>query len=134
MCNGIVKVLGIFCRLWYRDGKVAYLGDLPLTFEYVRDACRRYPELVEFERWLALRVAPLLDAANAREGAARDATCRRNQAPRGKEAQGKNSSQAQDQTRQARTQEDAAGRAARSKEARGEEKARGEKHRAKRPR
>jgi len=62
-----VKVLGIFCRLWYRDGKVGYLGDLPLTFEYVRDACRRYPELVEFERWLASRVAPLMDGAIARE-------------------------------------------------------------------
>src|SRR4051812_5617498 len=64
-----VKVLGIFCRLWYRDGKSGYLGDLPLVFEYVRDACRRYPELVEFERWLAMRVAPLLAAANARETA-----------------------------------------------------------------
>lgn len=62
-----IKVLGIFCRLWYRDGKVGYLNDLPLTFEYVRDACRRYPELVEFERWLSWRVAPLLEAANARE-------------------------------------------------------------------
>jgi aminoglycoside/choline kinase family phosphotransferase len=62
-----IKVLGIFCRLWYRDGKSGYLGDLPLVFEYVRDACRRYPELVEFERWLAWRVAPLLETANARE-------------------------------------------------------------------
>jgi aminoglycoside/choline kinase family phosphotransferase len=62
-----IKVLGIFCRLWYRDGKNGYLNDLPLVFEYVRDACRRYPELVEFERWLAWRVAPLLEAANTRE-------------------------------------------------------------------
>ena len=62
-----IKVLGIFCRLWYRDGKIGYLADLPLTFEYVRDACRRYPELVEFERWLSWRVAPLMEAANARE-------------------------------------------------------------------
>src|SRR3954467_14974636 len=62
-----VKVLGIFCRLWYRDGKAGYLGDLPLTFEYVRDACRRYPELVEFERWLGSRVAPVLESANLRE-------------------------------------------------------------------
>src|SRR3954466_14844742 len=62
-----IKVLGIFCRLWYRDGKAGYLGDLPLVFEYVRDACRRYPELVEFERWLSWRVAPLLESANARE-------------------------------------------------------------------
>ena len=50
-----IKVLGIFCRLWHRDGKIGYLNDLPLTFEYVRDACRRYPELVEFERWLEWR-------------------------------------------------------------------------------
>ena len=71
-----IKVLGIFCRLWYRDGKVGYLADLPLTFEYVRDACRRYPELVEFERWLAARVAPLLEAANAREINARAAAAR----------------------------------------------------------
>ena len=62
-----IKVLGIFCRLWYRDGKPGYLGDLPLVFDYVRDACRRYPELVEFERWLSWRVAPLLEAANTRE-------------------------------------------------------------------
>jgi aminoglycoside/choline kinase family phosphotransferase len=64
-----IKVLGIFCRLWYRDGKPGYLADLPLTFEYVRDACRRYPELVEFERWLGWRIAPLLPVANAREQA-----------------------------------------------------------------
>ena len=25
-----IKVLGIFCRLWYRDGKAGYLEDLPL--------------------------------------------------------------------------------------------------------
>jgi hypothetical protein len=62
-----LKVLGVFARLWHRDGKIGYLADLPLTFEYVRDACRRYPELVEFERWLAWRVAPGLAAANARQ-------------------------------------------------------------------
>ena len=55
-----IKVLGVFARLWHRDGKIGYLADLPLTFEYVRDACRRYPELVEFERWLEWRVAPQL--------------------------------------------------------------------------
>ena len=85
-----IKVLGIFCRLWYRDGKIGYLNDLPLTFEYVRDACRRYPELVEFERWLSWRVAPLLEAANAREiqraiaQAARAAQRTSRRKPRGK--------------------------------------------------
>jgi aminoglycoside/choline kinase family phosphotransferase len=62
-----LKVLGIFCSLWHRDGKIGYLADLPLTFEYVVDACRRYPELVEFGRWLESRIAPLLPAANQRE-------------------------------------------------------------------
>jgi aminoglycoside/choline kinase family phosphotransferase len=47
-----VKVLGIFARLWYRDGKAGYLNDLPLTLEYVRDTCARYPELAEFSRFL----------------------------------------------------------------------------------
>ena len=37
-----IKVLGIFARLWYRDGKAGYLQDLPLTLEYVRDTCTRY--------------------------------------------------------------------------------------------
>ena len=59
-----VKVLGIFARLWHRDGKIGYLDDLPLVLNYVLDACRRYPELVEFGRWLEWRVAPLLAAAN----------------------------------------------------------------------
>ena len=61
-----IKVLGIFARLWYRDGKPGYLQDLPLTLAYVRDACERYPELEEFGRFLALRVAPELPKANAR--------------------------------------------------------------------
>ena len=62
-----VKVLGIFARLWHRDGKIGYLADLPLVLNYVLDACRRYPELVEFGRWLEWRVAPLLPLANARQ-------------------------------------------------------------------
>lgn len=40
-----LKVLGIFCRLWYRDGKAQYLGDLPLVWRYALDVARRYPEL-----------------------------------------------------------------------------------------
>jgi hypothetical protein len=62
-----VKVLGIFARLWHRDGKIGYLADLPLVLNYVLDACRRYPELVEFGRWLEWRVAPELPIANARQ-------------------------------------------------------------------
>ena len=62
-----IKVLGIFCRLWHRDGKIGYLDDLPLVLSYVLDACQRYPELVEFGRWLEWRVASELPLANARE-------------------------------------------------------------------
>jgi aminoglycoside/choline kinase family phosphotransferase len=39
-----IKVLGIFCRLWYRDGKAGYLGDLPLVWRYTREVGLRYPE------------------------------------------------------------------------------------------
>jgi aminoglycoside/choline kinase family phosphotransferase len=39
-----IKVLGIFCRLWYRDGKRHYLADLPLTWRYVITVARRYHE------------------------------------------------------------------------------------------
>lgn len=65
-----IKVLGIFARLWYRDGKSGYLGDLPRTLEYVRDTCKRYPELAELARFLEERVVPELPRANARVTAA----------------------------------------------------------------
>lgn len=39
-----IKVLGIFCRLWYRDGKAGYLMDLPLVWKYTREVGRRHPE------------------------------------------------------------------------------------------
>jgi aminoglycoside/choline kinase family phosphotransferase len=61
-----IKVLGIFARLWYRDGKPGYLQDLPLTLEYVRDACSRYRELAEFSRFLEQRIVNELPRANAR--------------------------------------------------------------------
>jgi N-acetylmuramate 1-kinase len=65
-----VKVLGVFARLWYRDGKAGYLRDLPLTLEYVRDTCTRYPELGEFGRFLEERVVGELPRANERVAAA----------------------------------------------------------------
>ena len=40
-----LKVLGIFARLNYRDGKPQYLDDLPLTLKYVVDTCDSYDEL-----------------------------------------------------------------------------------------
>ena len=61
-----VKVLGIFARLWYRDGKSGYLADLPLTLEYVRDTCTRYRELADLSEFLETRVVRELPLANAR--------------------------------------------------------------------
>ena len=43
-----IKVLGIFCRLCYRDGKAQYLGDLALVWRYTISVARRYPELAQF--------------------------------------------------------------------------------------
>jgi len=40
-----LKVLGIFARLAYRDGKRAYLDDMPRVMAYLRGACGRYGAL-----------------------------------------------------------------------------------------
>ncbi len=40
-----IKVLGIFARLAYRDGKDGYIKDMPLVMDYLRRVCGRYIEL-----------------------------------------------------------------------------------------
>ena len=40
-----IKVLGIFARLFHRDGKSGYLKDMPLVMAYLRKACERYNDL-----------------------------------------------------------------------------------------
>jgi aminoglycoside/choline kinase family phosphotransferase len=40
-----LKVLGIFARLSFRDGKNGYLKDQPLVMRYLRRTCERYREL-----------------------------------------------------------------------------------------
>jgi aminoglycoside/choline kinase family phosphotransferase len=40
-----IKVLGIFARLYHRDGKEGYLKDMPLVFDYLHRACARYIDL-----------------------------------------------------------------------------------------
>lgn len=47
-----LKVLGIFCRLNYRDNKKQYINDLPLTLKYVVNVCRNYNELGPLQRLL----------------------------------------------------------------------------------
>jgi aminoglycoside/choline kinase family phosphotransferase len=40
-----LKILGIFARLFYRDGKSGYLEDTPRFVAYVRAVCQRYAAL-----------------------------------------------------------------------------------------
>lgn len=47
-----LKVLGIFARLYHRDGKDGYLKDLPLVMEYTRKAAGRYNALAPLIRLL----------------------------------------------------------------------------------
>jgi len=53
-----LKVLGIFARINYRDGKPKYLADTPRFVRYVTDVARRYEELAPlaslFERLVPL--------------------------------------------------------------------------------
>ncbi len=62
-----LKVLGIFARLWYRDGKSGYLDDLPLTLRYVIDACAGIPALQGLREFLIEHAQAALPLANARE-------------------------------------------------------------------
>jgi hypothetical protein len=39
-----LKILGIFARLYHRDGKAGYLKDLPLVLKYTRQVAARYRE------------------------------------------------------------------------------------------
>jgi aminoglycoside/choline kinase family phosphotransferase len=61
-----IKVLGIFARLYWRDGKPGYLADLPRTLRYVQDVTHAYPELAPFAEFVDERLTPGLAAANAR--------------------------------------------------------------------
>jgi aminoglycoside/choline kinase family phosphotransferase len=47
-----LKVLGIFARLSFRDGKGGYLKDQPLVMSYLRRTCGRYRELAALGRLL----------------------------------------------------------------------------------
>ncbi|MDP3139956.1 MAG: phosphotransferase, partial [Burkholderiaceae bacterium] len=45
-----LKVLGIFARINYRDGKPGYLADTPRFVRYVRAVCGRYSALAPLAR------------------------------------------------------------------------------------
>ncbi|HVK53643.1 MAG TPA: phosphotransferase [Burkholderiales bacterium] len=58
-----LKVLGIFARLNYRDGKPSYLADTPRFITYVRDVAGRYGALKPL-----LRLLDDLESKRATEG------------------------------------------------------------------
>ncbi len=47
-----LKVLGIFARLYHRDGKENYLKDIPLVMKYASKAAHRYGELAPLAKLL----------------------------------------------------------------------------------
>ncbi len=61
-----LKAIGIFARLWHRDGKQGYLKDIPRTLGYVRAVSANYPELHEFSRFIDLRVLPVLNTLSGK--------------------------------------------------------------------
>ncbi|MCP2937785.1 hypothetical protein NK983_34320, partial [Salmonella enterica subsp. enterica serovar Typhimurium] len=47
-----LKVLGIFARLYHRDGKDGYLKDMPRVMNHLRATARRYRDLAPLARLL----------------------------------------------------------------------------------
>ncbi|MDX1433326.1 MAG: phosphotransferase [Gammaproteobacteria bacterium] len=67
-----LKVAGIFCRLYHRDGKPGYLDDIPLTLRYLAAECAALEALAPLGALLATLDLPAgLAAANARVRARR---------------------------------------------------------------
>lgn len=65
-----LKVLGLFCRLCYRDGKPHYLDDLPLVLDYVLEVCARYPEELADLGAVLVRATDGVELRKLRAGAA----------------------------------------------------------------
>lgn len=54
-----LKVMGIFSRLFIRDGKSRYLADIPLVIRYFLDVSEGYEELLSFRHWFTQTVLPV---------------------------------------------------------------------------
>jgi aminoglycoside/choline kinase family phosphotransferase len=55
-----LKAIGIFARLWHRDGKDGYLADIPRVLDYVQDVARDYRELAPLACLIEREVRPRL--------------------------------------------------------------------------
>jgi aminoglycoside/choline kinase family phosphotransferase len=56
-----IKVVGIFARLNIRDGKPAYMADIPRTFKYIREVSANYDALIPFNTWIEQTLVPFLE-------------------------------------------------------------------------
>ncbi|HEX9707973.1 MAG TPA: phosphotransferase [Steroidobacteraceae bacterium] len=63
-----LKVLGIFSRLWHRDGKPGFLADLPRVLDYTLEATAALPPLAAFDAFLRRQVVPAFAAVSRRTG------------------------------------------------------------------
>jgi aminoglycoside/choline kinase family phosphotransferase len=55
-----LKAIGIFARLWHRDGKRGYLDDIPRTLGYIRAVLPQYPAFKDFSELIDLRIVAAL--------------------------------------------------------------------------
>ncbi|AMW79137.1 phosphotransferase [Acinetobacter sp. TGL-Y2] len=56
-----IKILGIFVRLFERDGKSGYLKDLPRVMWYLLEESKPYTELAPFIQFMQTRVLPKVE-------------------------------------------------------------------------
>src|SRR5574344_105095 len=57
-----IKILGIFVRLFERDGKSGYLKDLPRVMWYLLEESKPYAELQPFMQFIHAKVLPKFEA------------------------------------------------------------------------
>lgn len=60
-----IKVLGIFARLYLRDGKTRYLSDLPLVLRYTREVLSHYDAFNDFSTLMSTRIVPAFQTKEA---------------------------------------------------------------------
>jgi N-acetylmuramate 1-kinase len=64
------KIIGLFVRLWRRDGKPAYLAHLPRVWRLLADDLRREPALAPIDEWLRRHLPPAVRGNPAQRSAA----------------------------------------------------------------
>ncbi|TRW48148.1 phosphotransferase [Aliidiomarina halalkaliphila] len=63
------KASGIFARLYHRDGKQSYLGDIPNTVQYLVDVAAEHSDLADYHDWLVTRIQPAIHERREATGA-----------------------------------------------------------------